>query len=121
MILSKGDCGVIFKKFAELRKPDGDAIADLALKNFVEMRDLVGDEKFLLRKKIEKKLFEAHPDKWLPQYSQVTFSHIRYSEAWKAGLEQDAVMEKVMNMDGIENKWDSDEVMRDILNQINEK
>jgi kynurenine 3-monooxygenase len=117
----KGDCGVIFKKFAELRKPDGDAIADLALKNFVEMRDLVGDEKFLLRKKIEKKLFEAHPDKWLPQYSQVTFSHIRYSEAWKAGLEQDAVMEKVMNMDGIENKWDSDEVMRDILNQINEK
>src|SRR5260221_12511374 len=46
----------LFNEFQKLRKPDTDAIAQLALDNFIEMRDLVGDPKFLLRKKIEAKL-----------------------------------------------------------------
>ena len=48
-------------------------ISDLALRNFIEMRDLTGQPSFLLRKKIESRLSLRHPDKWLPLYSQVTF------------------------------------------------
>ena len=77
-----------------LEKPDGDGVQDLSLHNYYVMRDYVGDPKFLLQKKIEAHFSAKHPDKWLPLYSQVTFSDIRYSEAWKTGQKQDAIMKK---------------------------
>ncbi len=110
-----GNWTEIFEKFAAQRKPDGDAIADLALQNYIEMRDLVGDEMFLLRKKIEKKIFEKHPTKWMPLYSQVTFSHIRYSEALAAGKKQERIMDEIMALPNITSDWDSDEVEQKIL------
>ncbi len=116
----EGDWSQIIPRFAKHRKPDGDAIADLALQNFIEMRDLVGDEMFLLRKKIEKKIYEKHPDKWMPLYSQVTFSHIRYSEALVAGKRQKAIMDEIMAMKDIKTRWDSDEVEQRILEKIAE-
>ncbi|NVK26733.1 MAG: FAD-dependent monooxygenase [Flavobacteriia bacterium] len=105
------------KLYEEERKPNGDAIADLAMQNFVEMRDLTGDPKFLLRKKIERKFSTLHPEKWLPLYSMVTFSHIPYAEANAEGKRQDAIMEQVMAMPNIEEKWDSQEVM-DLMNEL---
>ena len=56
----------VLPAFQQLRKPDTDAIAKLALDNFVEMRDLVADADFLLRKKIEARLHELYPEKWIP-------------------------------------------------------
>ncbi len=107
----KGDWKNTFTEYQALRKPDADAIADLALANFIEMRDLVGDPKFLLRKKIEANYYSKHPDKWVPLYTMVTFSpEIRYSEAIARGKQQDLVMEKVMTLPGIETKWDSKEI-----------
>ena len=50
-----GEWDLICNEYSELRVPDGNAIADLALRNYIEMRDLTGDPKFLLQKKIEKK------------------------------------------------------------------
>lgn len=100
----------LFGRFGAFRKPDGDAISELALRNFIEMRDLTADPGFLLRKKIEKRFFEKHPDVWMPLYSMVTFSDIPYHKAWNEGLRQDKVMEHVMQMPDIENRWDSDEV-----------
>lgn len=83
--------------FETLRKPDADSIATLALDNFIEMRDLVADEEFLLRKKIEAKLNQLYPDKWVPLYSMVTFrDDIRYSEAYAIGLKQKKIMDEVM-------------------------
>lgn len=85
--------------FQQLRKPDADAIAQLALDNFVEMRDLVGDADFLLRKKIEAKLHALYPDRWIPLYAMVTFHDtIRYSEALRIGRQQKKIMDEVMNM-----------------------
>ena len=110
----------LFDEFSKQRKPDGDAIAQLALDNYIEMRDLVGDEMFLLRKKIENKIYEKHPDKWMPLYSQVTFSHIRYSEAYETGQKQKRIMDKVMDRDDIKEKWDSDEVENQILEALND-
>jgi len=109
------DWAATFDAFAQLRKPDGDAIAQLALDNYIEMRDLVGDEQFLLRKKIENKIYTKHPEKWMPLYSQVTFSHIRYSEAYSTGQKQARIMDEIMSMPDINSDWDSDAVEHKIL------
>lgn len=92
--------------FQRLRKPDADAIAQLALYNFIEMRDLVGDADFLLRKKIEAKLYEHFPQRWIPLYSMVTFhENIRYSEALQIGEKQRKIMDGVMAQKEIEQNW----------------
>lgn len=72
-----GDWSNIIPAFSNRRKADGDAIAELALRNFIEMRDLVADPQFLLRKKIAAYLHEKYPD-FLPVYSMVTFSNTPY-------------------------------------------
>ncbi|HEY9007061.1 MAG TPA: NAD(P)/FAD-dependent oxidoreductase [Ohtaekwangia sp.] len=98
----------VLQEFQQERKSDTDAIAQLALDNFVEMRDLVTDADFLLRKKIEAKLHAAYPDRWIPLYSMVTFNDsIRYSEAYSISRTQKKIMDEVMSRPGIENSWES--------------
>lgn len=109
------DRPVLFAEFGRLRKPNGDAIADLALRNFIEMRDLVADPRFLLRKKIEKAMNEVAPQKWVPLYSMVTFSHIPYAEALKEGQRQDAIMDQVLSWPDIDQNWHTPEVFGRIL------
>lgn len=113
-----GDWKKIFPEFAKERKPDADAICELALRNFIEMRDLVADAKFILRKKIENKFASKHPDKWMPLYSMVTFSHIPYSKALAEGIRQDKIMEQILQLPNIDNIWDSDFVESEILKLI---
>jgi kynurenine 3-monooxygenase len=109
----------ILNEYQTIRKPDGDAIAELALNNFVEMRDKVADANFLLQKKIEAAFSKKYPSKWTPAYSQVTFSpQIRYSNALKNSIAQQAIMDQVMKIEDIENKWQEsfvEEKMLDLL------
>ena len=109
------DWDAIFAEYSPLRKPDGDALQDLSLENYYVMRDYVADPAFLLRKKIEAKFSTLYPEKWMPLYSQVTFSEIRYSVAYKQGQVQNGIMDQVMEMPNIEQNWDSEEVMQKIL------
>ena len=110
---------LILPQFEELRKPDADAIADLALNNFIEMRDKVADAQFLLQKKIEGKFSVKHPDKWIPAYSMVTFCpQIRYSEALEKGSKQQTIMDEIMALPNIENIWDSIEIENLILSKL---
>ncbi|HCM76129.1 MAG TPA: kynurenine 3-monooxygenase [Cytophagales bacterium] len=103
----KDDWADTLSAFQELRKPDNDAIAQLALDNFVEMRDLVADEDFLLRKKIEAKLHDLFPNEWIPLYSMVTFEEtMRYSEAMENGVLQHQVMMEVMKDPDIKTNWE---------------
>ncbi len=76
-----GDWDKAMNEYQKRRKPNADAIADLALQNFIEMRDLVGDKDFLHYKKMEHQLCELHPDLFKSQYEMVTFSKVPYSEA----------------------------------------
>jgi kynurenine 3-monooxygenase len=108
----------LLDKYSEQRVPDGNAILDLALYNYIEMRDLTGDPDFLLRKKIEAKFANLYPEKWMPLYSQVTFSHIRYSDALKNGKEQDRIMAQIMTLDGIHEKWNEQFVMDKLLELV---
>jgi kynurenine 3-monooxygenase len=105
----------IFDEYSRERKPDGDALQDLSLDNYYVMRDYVGDPAFLLRKKIEAKFSTLYPDKWIPLYSQVTFSEIRYSVAYKQGQVQSKIMDEIMEIPNIETRWDEDEVMEKLL------
>lgn len=115
-----GNWNEILQEFQQLRKPDADAIADLAIGNFTEMRERTADPKFLLQKKIEARLHEKFPGQWIPAYSQVTFSpHIRYSEALRNSQRQEAIMREVMQIPEIESKWDTDEVEEIILEKLN--
>jgi len=101
------DWSKVLTEFQSLRKPNTDAIAQLALDNFIEMRDLVADAVFLLRKKIESKLNALYPDKWIPLYSMVTFhEEISYSHAYAVGQRQKKIMDEVMSTPGIENNWE---------------
>ncbi len=109
----------ILNEFQLSRKPDADAIADLAVNNFIEMREKTADPKFLLQKKIEAKLHENYPDKWIPAYSQVTFSpHIRYSEALQNSQKQEEIMEEIMSKPGIEVNWNSKEIEQIVLERL---
>ncbi|MFD2516585.1 FAD-dependent oxidoreductase [Salinimicrobium flavum] len=114
------DWETIFKEYQERRKPNADAIAELSYRNFMEMSSKTADPKFLLRKKIEKKFAEKHPEKWVPVYSRVTFSDKPYSEALKTGDMQAKIMDSVMSLPGIAEKWDSEEVEQRILSLLEE-
>jgi kynurenine 3-monooxygenase len=104
----KDDWDAVLPVFQKLRKPDTDAIAKLALDNFVEMRDLVADSDFLLRKKIEARLHDLFPEKWIPLYAMVTFNEkIRYSEAYVIGQKQKKIMDDVMRNPDISATWQS--------------
>ena len=103
--------------YETLRKPDANAIADLALYNFIEMRDKVADPNFILQKKIEKKLNQLYPEKWVPLYSMVTFTNYRYSEALEIGLKQQGIMNEVLAQEGIEENWESLN-FENIVNQL---
>ena len=113
------DWDLILKEFQQSRKPDADAIADLAVNNFTEMRDKTADPKFLLQKKIEARLHNKYPDKWIPAYSQVTFSpHIRYSDALRNGQKQESIMQQIMKMENIEERWQEEEIEKMILAKV---
>ncbi len=99
-----------FAAYSAARKPAGDAILELALRNYIEMRDKTGDPRFLLQKRIEARLAARFSGEWLPLYSQVTFSHTPYHEALAAGRRQDAIMARVMGRPDIADVWDSDDV-----------
>ena len=90
------DWATIFKEYDDRRKPNGDAVAELALNNFVEMRDKVADPKFLERKKIEKELGKLYPEKFISVYEMVSFSHIPYKTALSCIRAQDELLEKIM-------------------------
>ncbi len=82
--------------FQQERKPNADAIADMALENFIEMRDKVGDPDFLYKKKVEQTVHALHPDTLIPQYNLVSFSTVPYTEAQRRGRELDDLLAEVI-------------------------
>jgi kynurenine 3-monooxygenase len=98
----------VLPEFQQSRKINADAIAQLALDNFVEMRDLVADADFLLRKKIEARLHQLYPTRWIPLYSMVTFyDSMPYALALETGKKQKRIMDDVMKTSNISEKWAS--------------
>ncbi|WP_089719099.1 FAD-dependent oxidoreductase, partial [Candidatus Entotheonella palauensis] len=82
----------VFAAFFSRRKPNTDAIADMAIDHYIEMRDHVADPHFLLQKQIEQELAKRFPKQYIPQYSLVTFQRIPYAQA----REQARIHERIL-------------------------
>lgn len=90
------DWTTILSEYEKMRKPNGDAVGELALMNFIEMRDKVADPAFLERKKIEKILGSLYPTEFISVYEMVSFSHTPYDTVMKCIAAQDELLGKVM-------------------------
>lgn len=89
------DWGKVFEAFGQRRKENTDAIADMALANYVEMRDLVSDPGFQLRQKVGFLLEQKFPEVFIPRYSMVSFHRFPYSEALHRGEIQDGILREL--------------------------
>jgi kynurenine 3-monooxygenase len=92
-----GDWTKILDAYQKSRKPNADAIASLALQNFIEMRDLVGSAEFLHKKHVEHDLVVLYPDKYKSQYERTTFSNDNYLDALNWGAKNDALLEYIIS------------------------
>jgi kynurenine 3-monooxygenase len=81
-----------FSLLSSTRKADSDAIADMAVENFTEMRDKVGDPRFLLEKAVERILQREFPEDYVSRYSLVTFRREPYRLALQAGLIESQIL-----------------------------
>lgn len=103
------DFSAALEAYQAARKPNADAIADMALENFVEMRDKTGSPAFLYRKKVEQTVHHFYPDKVTPQYNLVSFSTVPYTQARERGRALDRVLDALIS-----------ELPRESLDQLGE-
>jgi kynurenine 3-monooxygenase len=89
------DWARVSREFEKERKVNTDAIADMAIENFTEMRDRVADSRFLFRKKVELAVEAKYPQLFVPKYAMVTFHRIPYSVALSRGAVQDRILEEL--------------------------
>ena len=83
----------VFKAYTKARKIDADAIGDLAVENYFEMRDHVANPLFKMKRVIEMQLEEQFPEEYFSKYSMVTFNaNIGYDEAMRIGRAQDKAL-----------------------------
>ncbi len=83
------------REFDRTRKNDADAIADMALENYVIMRDSVRDAKFQLKKELGFLLERKFPSRFIPRYSMVMFHRIPYSDAIRRGKIQEQILNEL--------------------------
>ena len=92
---SDGDWEKIFEQYEAEQRPNANAIADMALENYVEMRDTVLDPKYLLRKELAFELERRIPDHFIPRYSMVMFhAEIPYGVVKQRGEVQYRLLEE---------------------------
>jgi kynurenine 3-monooxygenase len=97
----------IFSEYERLRKPNMDAIADMCVQHYIEIRDELAEPTYHLRKAIERKVNHLFPDRYLPLYSMIAFTNMPYAKALQIDREQRALIDRLMSVEGIGDKWDS--------------
>ncbi len=91
----RDDLAWTFAEFERRRRPNAEAIMQMALENYIEMRDSVADAGFLLRRELGRVLAERHPGRFVPRYSMVTFTRMPYAQAFARGEIQDALLREL--------------------------
>lgn len=111
----------VFSKYQKERKKDTDAIADLAIDNYYEMRDHVANPIFKEKRKLEMTLEEKFPEEYFSKYSMVTFNeNIPYAEAMKKGRAQDKALLNMVADNDLENITNLEEVLKKVQQETNE-
>ena len=90
------DWETAFRALEERRRPNTEAIAQMALDAYHTMRESVRHRDFLLRKALERELEIRHPDRFVARYSLVMFHRIPYTEAWERGRAQGAILDELL-------------------------
>jgi len=88
----QSDWSTIFNTFSSQHVKNGHAIANMALENYVEMRDSVNDPLYLKRRELELSLEKKFPNKFIPRYSMVSFHQISYDQVYNRGKFQFELM-----------------------------
>ena len=92
---SPDDVAHAFVAFEAERKEDAEAIADMTLDNYVEMRANVLDAEYLLKRALALELERRHPDRLSPRYNMVMFNSMPYSEAQRRAVRQAEVLDEL--------------------------
>lgn len=91
-----------FAAFEADRLPNARAIQEMALENYVEMRDQVDDPAFLLQRQLERLLADRHPGVFVPRYAMVSFMRVPYAEAFARGkVQREILIESTAGLDGL--------------------
>lgn len=103
------DLAAAFVAFESERKPNASAIQQMALENYLEMRDRVDDPDFLLQRELEQRLQERHPGRFVPHYTMVTFMLIPYATALlRSELQRDILVAATRGLDSLDAvDWDA--------------
>ena len=97
------DLATAFAAFETERMADARAIQQMALENYIEMRDLVDDPDFLLQRKLEQALQERHPGRFVPHYAMVTFMRMPYSLALeRSEIQRGILVEATRGLDSLD-------------------
>ena len=91
------DTADVFAEFQRIRQPNSNAIAAMALENYVEMRDSVADPHFLAKRELGLLLAERAPQHFMARYRMVTFTHLPYAYAFERGRAQDTLLEQLLH------------------------
>jgi kynurenine 3-monooxygenase len=109
----------VFEDFFALRKPNTDAIAAMALENYLEMRERVVDPKFRLQQALALELERRHPQRFIPRYSMVMFHHeISYRTAQQRGMIQSRLLAELTAHAETLANIDYDRADRDIKREL---
>jgi len=87
-LLADDDRAAAFAAFQEQRLPSARAIQTMALENYLEMRDRVDNDDYLLQRALEHELAQRHPERFMPRYAMVTFHRMPYEVAFERGQRQ---------------------------------
>ena len=98
----------VFHQYDALQRPNGLAVAEMAIENYREMQDRVGDSRFLLKKKLEQRLQAAFPHKYRTRYALITYTLIPYRHAQNIGEIQKEIVEELAQGQGMEEELDLD-------------
>lgn len=96
IVAAEGDLSNVFARFQQQRQPDADAIAAMALENYVEMRDSVIDPDYLRKRALGARLAERAPRHFMPRYRMVTFTRLPYAYCLQRGAAQDALLTQLL-------------------------
>jgi kynurenine 3-monooxygenase len=113
LLNKNNDLDASLDAYNKSRNKNTDAIGELALQNFIEMRDLVTDPHFILRKKIESEIHKSFP-RYDSLYSMVTFSDMPYATAWENGKKQDEMFREILALPHIASLWNTEEGWRKV-------
>lgn len=110
----------VLQEFQNHRKPDAEAIADMALENYIIMRDSVSDPAFQLKKELGFELERRRPNRFIPRYSLVMFHRVRYSVAFERGQIQDQILSTAIRNCQSINQINVDAAEQAVIDQLPE-